>query len=225
MKILYKFASRSRPEKFIACIENIYAYSHNKDFKILASLDTDDTTMNNESMKEKMKQFENLFPVFGMSRNKVHAINRDMEKGGSFDILINFSDDMLFIKEGYDIIIEEAMKKNFPDGDCLLHFPDQNQGENCMTMSIMDRKYYNRFCYIYHPDYANLECDVDAMEVGKILGRYKFINERIINHYHPSFGQTSYDAQYEKTEGRNDPIVRQRDVEIYRRRLKNNFYL
>ena len=226
MKFLYKFASRSRPNKFIACVENIYINSRNKDFTILASLDADDTTMNNESMIDKMKLYDKLYPVFGVSKNKVDAINRDMDKASAFDILINMSDDMMFIQEGYDVIIEEEMKKHFPDGDCLLHFPDQNQGENCLTMSIMDKKYYDRFGYIYHPDYESLECDVEAQEVGKRLGRYKFINLRIFNHYHPSFGQVPYDEQYQKTEGLVDGhAIRHRDKDTYIRREGENFYL
>lgn len=227
MKILYKLASRSRPGKFIAGVENIFINSRNKDFAILASLDEDDITMNNRDMIEKMTRYEaKLYPVFGKSKNKVYAINRDFHLAPDFDILINFSDDMCFIEEGYDLIIEEEMKKHFPEGDCLLHFPDQNQGKNCMTMSIMDKKYFDRFGFIYHPDYESLECDVEAQEVGKILGRYKFINRRIFNHYHPSFGQGKYDGLYKKNEGLIDGFaIRNRDKETYLRREKNNFYL
>lgn len=227
MKILYKFASRSRPGKFIEGVYNIFSNARNKDFTILASLDEDDSTMNNPDMIEKMKRYgAKLYPVFGKSKNKVYAINRDFHLAPEFDILINFSDDMCFIEEGYDLIIEEEMKKHFPDGDCLLHFPDQNQGKNCMTMSIMDKKYFDRFGYIYHPDYESLECDVEAQEVGKRLGRYKFINRRIFNHYHPSFGHGKYDGLYDKNEGRTDGMaIRIRDKETYLRREKNNFYL
>ena len=223
MKILYKFASRSRPEKFIACVQNIYINSRNKDFTILATLDTDDSTMNNRDMLDKMNNYDKLIPIFGTSKNKVDAINRDINRAWKFDILINMSDDMIFIQEGYDEIIEAEMVKHFPQGDCLLHFPDQNQGENCMTLSIMDKKYYERFCYIYHHDYESLECDVEAQEVGKRLGRYKFINQRIFNHYHPSFGQTPYDNQYDKTEGRFDHAIRHRDKDTYIRREAMNF--
>ncbi|OHB91782.1 MAG: hypothetical protein A2Z57_04830 [Planctomycetes bacterium RIFCSPHIGHO2_12_39_6] len=226
MTILYKFASRSRPEKFITCVENIYINSRNKEFTILASLDLDDKTMNNEAMIEKMKRYEGkLYPVFGVSKNKVAAINRDMDKAPKFDVLINMSDDMMFIAEGYDRTIEEDIARWYPDGDCLLHYPDQNQGSNCMTMSIMDKKYYDRFGYIYNPDYESLECDLEAQEVGKRLGRYKFINKRLFNHYHPSFGQTPYDNQYDKTEGRYDVAIRNRDKDTYIRRESKNFYL
>ena len=225
MKFLYVFASRSRPDKFIAGIENIYINSRNKDFTIIASLDTDDTTMNNERIIEKMKLYDKLYPVWGTSKNKITAINRAMCVSPEYDVLINFSDDMVFIANGYDITIEEDISRWFPEGDCLLHYPDQNQGENCMTMSIMDKKYYERFGYIYYPGYESLECDVEAMEVGKLLGRYKFINKRIFNHYHPSFGQTPYDNQYDRTEGRYDRGIRDRDGATIKIRRQNKFGL
>lgn len=227
MRILYKFASRSRPDKFIEGIENIFINSRNKDFIILASLDEDDPTMNNTPMIDKIRAYGvNVCTMFGKSKNKVDAINRDLHHFKEFDLLINFSDDMRFIVGGYDLIIEEEMKKHFPEGDGLLHFPDQNQGSNCMTMSIMDKKYFDRFRYIYHPDYESLECDVEAQEVGKRLGRYKFIDRRIFNHYHPSFQQAKYDYLYKKNEGLLDEYaIRRRDKETYLRREKNNFYL
>ena len=225
MKILYKFASRSRKQKFFACIENIYNYSNNNDFTILASLDLDDDVMNTSDTVESMRRYDKLSWAYGVSKNKVEAINRDMIYAPDWDILINMSDDMMFIKAGYDTVIEEDIKRFYPEGDCLLHYPDQNQGINCMTMSIMDRKYYDRFGYIYHPDYESLECDVEAMEVGHRLGRYRYIDTRLFNHYHPSFGDTKYDEQYNKTEGRHDPSIRIRDRETIERRRKNKFYL
>lgn len=221
-KILYKFASRSRPEKFIKCIENIYINQRHDNFFILASLDLDDSSMNNPDMISKMKRYDRLYPVFGKSKNKIDAINRDMELAPEWDVLVNTSDDMMFCVNGFDVAILEEYQKRLPDGDCLLHFPDQNQGKNCMTMSIMDRKYYNRFGYIYHPDYESLWCDKEAEEVGKILGRYSFINLRILNHYHPSFGQAEYDAQYKHTESWE---VRSKDESTYIHRKENNFFL
>lgn len=222
MKFLIKLASRSRPKKFIQTLENIYSNIKSKDFLILASLDQDDTSMYNEEMFNSIRLYKNLMVCWGLSNNKIHAINRDLEMCQNFDILINMSDDMLFIEKGFDTIIEEQMNKHFPSGDCLLHFPDQNQGSNCMTMSIMDKKYFNRFGYIYNPEYESLECDVEAMEVGKRLGRYKYIDRVIFYHYHPSFGQAKYDEQYLKTESY---AVRLKDKETYNRRMINNFYL
>ena len=222
MKFLYKFASRSRPSKFFDCIENIYINSRDKDFTILATLDLDDESMNNEGVIEKMKRYDKIYPVWGTSTSKIHAINRDMDKAPDWDVLINMSDDMMFIENGYDVIIQDDIRTMFPLGDCLLHYPDQNQGRNCMTMSIMDKKFYDRFGYIYHPDYKTLWCDLEAMEVGRLTSRYMFINKRIFNHYHPSFGQAQYDDQYRRTEGHE---IRGMDETTYINRKAKNFYI
>lgn len=212
MRFLYKFASRSRPQKFFNCIENIYTMTQNKDFLILATLDDNDPTMNNDVTKKSLEKYDKVKAIFGTSQNKIDAINRDMDKSGEWDVLINMSDDMSFIRAGFDTIIEEDMKKHFPDGDCLLHYPDQHQGSNCMTMSIMDRKYYERDNYIYDPRCESLWSDVIAQEKGQMRGRYKYIDNRIFNHYHPSFNDTPYDAQYKQTEAFN---IRLKDYNVY----------
>lgn len=216
-KLLYKFASRSRPTKFIDCIENIYINKRHDNFFILASLDLDDTTMNNPEMKAKMKGYDRLYPVFGTSKNKVDAINRDMTLAPEWDVLVNISDDMLFCAHGFDLTILDRYQDRLPDGDCLLHFPDQNQGKNCMTMSIMDKKYYERDNFIYDPRCESLWSDVIAQETGQMRGRYSFLNTIIFHHNHPSFYQCSMDKQYEKTESWE---VREHDYDVYLRAKK-----
>lgn len=219
MKILYKFASRSRPDNFFRGVENIYINSRNKDFQILASLDTDDLSMNNEDVIAKMKNYDKLYYVFGTSKNKIAAINRDLEFATEFDILINMSDDMMFIKEGYDIDIENDFNSNF---DQFIHYNDGNQNSIVSTMSIMGKDYYNRFKYIYHPSYESLWCDCEATDVAKQLGKYKYMGDEkvLFRHLHPSFGLSRYDEQYKKTEAID---VRGRDHTNYINRQDKGF--
>lgn len=198
-KILYKFASRSRPENFFRGVENIYINSRNKDFQILASLDIDDTSMNNEEVIRKMKNYDKLYYIFGHSKNKIDAINRDMSLASEYDILINMSDDMLFVVEGFD----ETIEKDFAgDYDQFLHYNDGNQSGTVSTLSIMGKPYYERFKYIYHPSYESLWCDCEATEVAKQLGKHKYMGNDLIlfRHLHPSFGLSRYDEQYKRTE-------------------------
>lgn len=221
MRILYTFASRSRPIKFLACIENIYINSKSTDFTILASLDTDDDTMNNKEMREKMNRYDKLSPIWGTSLNKINAINRTMIAAPDFDILVNWSDDMVFIKKGYDQDIRDAFRTNYPDRpfdlDQLIHFPDQHQGRNCMTLHICGSEYYKRDNFIYDPRCKSLWCDIIAQETGQMRGKYKFVNQRIFNHIHPSFMDCPYDEQSLRTESRE---VREHDYAIYRKAKK-----
>lgn len=218
-RILYKFASRSRPENFFRGVENIYINSRNKDFQILASLDTDDVSMNNEEVIRRMRNYDKLYFIFGESTNKIHAINRDMAFANDFDILINMSDDMLFVMDGFD----ERIEKDFNgDYDQFLHYNDGNQSGTVSTMSIMGKPYYDRFKYIYHPSYESLWCDCEATEVAKQLGKHKYMGNDLIlfRHLHPSFGLSRYDEQYQKTEHGD---VRGRDHTNYINRQDKGF--
>lgn len=223
MKILFNFASRSRPDKFFRHLDNIHIHTRTEDFIILASLDEDDRAMCNNQIKERLLKYPQVYPIWGASESKVHAINRAMlQAPDNYEIVINTSDDMHFIEQGFDEIIYNDMKEHFPDGDGVLHYPDQNQAERCMTMSIMGKKYYDRDKYIYNPAYKSLWCDLEAQEVAERRGCYKFINKRLFNHNHPSFGQGHYDEQYRKTESME---VRNADEQVYRTRQMANFYI
>jgi hypothetical protein len=87
-------------------------------------------------------------------------------------------------------------------------------------MSILGRDYYKRFNYIYNPEYISLYCDNETMDVAKILGRYKFVNENIFLHLHPAHGNALNDNQYRYTESFH-PI----DQATYLKRKANNFGL
>lgn len=228
MKILIKFASRSRPVKFFACLKNIFEMQTENIITILASLDDDDASMTTEKIKNWFARYRKhgVISVWGKSKNKIDAINRDMHLAGDWDILVNFSDDMLFIKKGFDKIIMDAYQDTFPDLDGVLHFNDGHKyGAQLMTMSIMGRKYYERFGYIYHPDYISLWSDNEAMDVAKILGKYKYMGDdvKIFKHNHPmhdGLGMRNYDTQLIHTE--SFFFV---DKETYFKRKEKNFDL
>lgn len=200
LKILFKITSRNRPDKFYATLQSIFDNCVSKEYEILVSLDSDDPTL---------EQYKRMFfsPVvmewkYGTSKNKISAINRDMDLGLNFDVLINCSDDQLFIKKGFDDVIRDAfIDKSLmrPDLDLFVHFPDGNQ-KKLATMSIMGRTYYERDKYIYHPDYKSLFCDNEAQEVAIKRACYKFVDDDIFVHNHPAWGKAQTDAQYQHTE-------------------------
>lgn len=222
MKILYKFASRSRPEKFFKCLDNIISLAKHDDYKILASLDFDDESMNNLDVIDKMKSYENLIPIFGYSKSKMHAVNRDMDVAPEFDILVNTSDDMIFELAGFDLEIIKDFGNNL---DQFIHYNDGNQKANVSTLSIMGSTYYKRFNYIYHPDYKGLWADVEACDVAYALGRYKYMGDEkiLFRHMHPAWGLTEWDAQYKKDDGNLD--VWAQDLTTLIKRKKNGYYL
>lgn len=222
--ILFKFASRSRPHKFKEAMKSITDNLARPELAcFMFTFDEDDPTKDQYNVVLDELGKINYSATFGVSESKIHACNRDLHEANTlfpeWKILVCMSDDMEFIFKGFDNTIREA----FIEEDLCVHFPDQNQGAKCMTMSIMDRKYFERRKYVYHHDYISVECDLEAQEEAQMLGRYKFMEgQRIFNHNHPSFGQGTYDAQYNKTEAYE---VHEADKATRRRRKADNYGL
>ena len=190
MKILYKFATRSRPEKAAAVIQNILMNAEHAEFSVLMAIDSDDSTMADFVLQNGVEA------AYGTSKSKIEAINRDIPADG-WDILINVSDDQLFTIKGFDLDILIAMGNNT---DQFLHFPDGFVNERLCTMTIIGKKYYDRFGYVYHSDYASLWCDNEAQEEAIRLGCYKYVDKHIFIHNHPAWIGGKVDAQLEHTQ-------------------------
>ena len=216
MKLFFKCTSRSRPHRMKKTIDSIVSnVSAECDYFIQLSLDEDDPTL--------AEYFKIISPVhekiIGTSKNKIDAINRDMDLVDQWwDILINVSDDQVFIQPHFDLDIVNNMGN---DTDMFLHFPDGNQGD-LATMSIIGRKYYLRDGYIYHPNYESVYCDNEAQDVAKLRGCYKLVNKHIFNHEHPAWGKGQMDSQYAKTEHH---VTYEKDRQTYINRAAKNFYL
>ena len=220
MKLLIKFPTRNRPTKFIEVLDLYYNNLSDKDnTKFIISCDIDDETMNNDLMTNKLKKYKNLEFYYSYNKNKIEAVNADMN-GLLFDIVLLASDDMIPQVFGYDDIIRNNMRSLYPDTDGVLWYNDGLKGRQLNTLCILGKKYYDRFGYIYHPSYKSQWCDNEFMVVGDILKKQTYIDNMIIKHIHPpSMGDWS-DILYQ----RNETMV-QGDCYNYHYRLKNNFDL
>jgi len=184
MKLLIKFPSRGRPGKFMR-VFNMYKnmLSGKRDVSFLLSFDEDDVTMNNNGMKNWLKTLgPNAHIHFGNSSTKIEACNADLDKAPDFDIILLASDDMIPVQEGYDDIICSDMEKYFPDTDGVLWYSDGLVGSKLNTLSIMGKKYFDRFGYMYNPEYKSVFCDNEFMEVSLILGKCKYSEKVLIEH-------------------------------------------
>lgn len=224
VKILYKFATRSRKQKYLKCIENIFEKAVMMDESyILVTVDYDDPEMQSTAqVVTALKERGSV--MYGASTSKIDAINRDMELVRfDWDILIVMSDDFEFIDTAFDSVIYNHMRFFFPDFDGVLHYPDgTGNGKNIMTMSIIGRKYYERFKYIYHPDYYSVYCDNEATEVARRLGKYKFIDIQLFKHKHWLF---LADIPDELNKRNDNAFVYAKDKAVYDTRLLKNFDL
>ncbi len=198
MKILYIFPSRSRPAKLFAALDNIKKYATHDDYLIAITADLDDPSMMNPEVRDNINSYPNVDLHYGTSGSKVIAINRDLELYQDWHILINMSDDMAFIKYGFDSQIVKDFQQH--GLDTLMHYPDQAAGPALITMAIMGRKYFDRDGFIYNPAYKSLFYDNEQQEVAKLRGKYVFKKNRLFNHNHPAWGLSEADDLMRHTE-------------------------
>lgn len=193
-KLLIKFPTRGRVEKFFKILELYYSNLEdpNNTFFVI-SCDIDDDDMNNEFVRNRLRQYKNLQVYFANNKSKVEAINNNIGDV-DFDILLLASDDMIPQVFGFDTVVRSKMSEIFPDFDGVLWFNDGYQGSNINTLSILGKKYYDRFGYIYHPSYKSLMCDIEFMEVSKKLNKVCYIDNVIIRHEHLVWTGEKYDA-------------------------------
>ena len=199
MRILFKITSRSRPEKFLTTLKSIVDNLSEKcDPLLLISIDDDDKEKDRyielfQKLDEEKELPEAIIRV-GPSDNKIFAINRDIAhtRDMQWDILVNVSDDQIFTKKDFDKDIVQSFASvtgeayTQYDWDRFIHFPDWYVNDKLPTMAIMGRPYYNRFGYVYHPDYISLWCDNEQMDVAKSMGKYFYVDNHIFRHEHPA---------------------------------------
>jgi len=222
IKILYKFASRSRPNKFFESLDNIHSLSTHNNFEILATFDFTDESMTAPEIKERLILYPKVRAIYGTSTGKINAISRDMEFSGEWDVCIVMSDDMKFLVKGFDTIIVERMKEYFPDMDGVLHFPDSHAKHELITLSILGRKYFERDGWLYNPIYKSVSADNEFTWMSIIRNKYAFIPMKIYDHFHPVWGMSQMDALYAKNEERN---MYAQDGMTFQKRKAENFGL
>jgi hypothetical protein len=216
MKLLIKIPTRSRFQQFVAAFMKYkYMLSGKHTVNYLVSLDEDDTVMNSDGAR-KFMDYHGIKYFYGTSKGKIEAINADMDKAPEYDVLILGSDDMHPIVRDYDDIIVTEI------GDCskevVLHYNDGRQNERLNTMPIMTKAYYDRFGYIYNPEYVSVYCDNEFTLLSRQLGVAKYIPRSLF--HHGWIETNGIDALYQRNES---PEYYKKDAETFKRRAETNF--
>ena len=221
MKLLIKFPTRNRKNKFFKVLRQYQNRCEDLDNTyFLITLDNDDESMNPSDVEDIFNTFKNIKVVYGTSNSKIHAVNRDIELVNDWDIVLLASDDMTPKVKGYDNIIRNKMKEFYSDTDGILWFNDGHMGNKLNTLCILGKKYYDRFGYIYHPEYKSVWSDNEFMLVGNILGKQTYFEQVIIEHEHPDWGYGSRDEIHQ-----NNSKNENQDKLLFTKRKDNNFYL
>lgn len=149
--------------------------------------------------------------IFNKNRSAVDAINICAEYANG-DLFIVVSDDFS-CPEHWDTLLIEALKGK---SDYCVKTLDGLQ-PTLMTLPIMDRVYYDRFGYIYYPEYRHMFCDQEMTAVAHMLG--KAISLPILfPHNHFTTGKFKRDA----ITARNNATWQQGE-RLFNERLKFNF--
>lgn len=198
--------SRGRPKKSRETIKNWLDRS-TIDVEVILSLDWDDPT------RLEYHQMASYILVSGANKSAVDAINgaAEVAKG---DIFIVVSDDT-DCPDGWDKFLMKLV-----DGktDWILKTNDGTQPW-IITSPILDRAYYNRFGYIYHPDYRHMFCDTELTCVADLTGR-KIISNILFKHNHYSVTKEPPDAISKRADGTWD-----QGEKLFLERYKRNFDL
>lgn len=223
MKILIKFPSRSRPEKFFKTVDNIFAHLANKqDYLISATLDDNDLTMRSVEALRKIDMLEktiNFEVVWGRSRNKVDACNRGINLKFPWDIVVLISDDMQIIAHGFDDLIRRDFKME-DSLDRVIHYKDGFEHDPIISFPVIGRLWFNHYGYIYPPMYISLFCDEELYLVAQQRGKLYTSDFNIVKHNHPTWIGGVVDAQLRGSESFH-PI----DKQTFEKRKRNNFFI
>lgn len=212
MKISLIHPSRGRSKKAKFAHDYWLLQAHGEvEIEYILSLDTDDP--DGDKYLEWVQGSANLKICSNPNKNLVQAANAGA-KIATGDILILVSDDFRCPTSWDAILLANVEDKK----DWIMKTQDGVQAW-IITLPIMDREYYNRFGYIYNPDYSHLYCDTEMTHVADLLGR-KIICPAVFPHDHYSVTGSAKDAISEKADS-----TWAQGEQTYLQNVKNKFGL
>lgn len=196
-KILVKYASRGRCKRFFDGLDNIFELAEFPDrLLVLISLDKDDPEMNNDEVKERLATYKNIHVCWGLSKNKIHATNRDLDKipDGFKDwhILANFSDDQRWTMPKWDTYIRVDFNNVSPDFSHYMAYIDPDTQGALSTLLIAGRKFYDLFGFIYDEIFLSLFADNLVEDCAKHLGKYHYTGQEIYRHHNSAYNYPEF---------------------------------
>lgn len=203
--------SRGRPKKAFNTafkwIENVGC-----EIEYILSIDEDDSEREFYAMPPSLLGGSRKL-IVRKNRSAIDAINNAAKicKG---DIIIQMAEDFDCLENWGLKLIEETNGKT----DWILKTQDGIQ-KWLITLPIMDRTYYNRFGYIYHPDYLHMFCDTELSCIADLTGR-KLESNLLFAHNHYSTGKSEKDEISERADK-----TWEQGKAVFKKHYKENFGL
>lgn len=180
-KISVIHPSRGRPEMALNTFIKWHSKADDRCFQYIISIDESDL-----SKSQYIETWNNTCLIVSDNKSAIEAIN-NAAKVATGDILIVVSDDFDCPEHWDTLLLAELAGKE----DFLVKTDDGLQ-KTLVTLPIMDRKYYNRFGYIYHPDYGHMHADEEMTIVALMFGRY-IKSDLVFPHHHYTTGAMQMD--------------------------------
>lgn len=203
--------SRGRPDRSLKTITK-WLECASTEIEVILSLDSDDP-FKDEYISKYLSGPTPCFKLISDNRTAIEAINIAAIKTTGEIIMVVSDDTDCF--PGWDTVLLEIVKGK---SDWIMKTQDSIQSW-VITMPIMDRTYYNRFGYIYHPDYQHAFCDTEMTCVADLTGR-KIVSTLMFKHLHYSEGHNVKDAINVKCDSYYEA-----GKAVFIERLRNNFGL
>lgn len=203
--------SRSRPEKAFSVFIHWTGTAHEK-IEYILSIDSDDPELNQYLNLFENNQWDDVSILISDNSCCVQAVNAGAKKTTG-DIIVVVSDDFKAFPN-WDIKLKEAFKG---DTDVVLKTDDGIQ-RYIVTLPILDRAYYERVGFVYHPDFRHMFADTYMTHRADAEGKLLFRPDLLFKHEHYSTKATKKDALNE----RNDKTWEQGE-EVYLREVRNGF--
>lgn len=153
--------SRSRSKMALETKNNWINNADNiANIEYFLSIDVDDL-----QVRDYMTAFADCYVSINPNKSAIEAINIVASKCTG-DLLITISDDFVSCPHWDTLLIEALQGKS----DFIVKTKDGIQ-KTLITLPIMDRVYYNRFGYVYHPSYSHMHSDEEMTCVAHMLGK------------------------------------------------------
>lgn len=201
--------SRNRPKQADETIKKWRSNAFYPEYiEYILSVDKDDRDLR----RYKAVGIENhIYVAVNRNKSAIEAIN-NAAKVSTANLIIVVSDDFDCPKN-WDLKLKKELAEK---EDYLVKTQDGIQ-KTLITLPIMDRTYYNRFGYIYHPDYKHMFSDQEMTAVGHLLGRVITL-DLMFPHNHYSTGKSRKDSINTKNN-----MTWNQGSSVFAKRLRGNF--
>lgn len=218
MKISIIHPSRQRPEICFNVVTKWLTLADKpEEIEYIVSIDTTDPTL--EEYDKKFIELPEIRLFINDNKTMIEAVNYGAEKARN-DLFVVVSDDFDCFP-GWDTWLLKQVKGK---EDFAVKVPDGYVKDYYLqTLPICDRRYYERFGYIYNPVYTHMYVDTEASIVAYMLGKMIVIPDEgnpTFTHLHYSKGLSPKDEVNEKADS-----TYHSGAKIFYERLAKNFDL